>query len=264
MTWTTQQRSDFGKLRAIHRGKGPVVLLLHGVGLQADAWAHQISALADAGHHVIAPDMPGHGESVFHQRRSLADYADTLVQALQDARVDRCVLCGHSMGAMLAFEIAKSLPEKVAGIMALNAVFQRGAQAQQAILQRVANLDSTDRPQHDATLERWFGDTHSPEREACEKWLNAVSLDGYRQAYRCFAQAQTPAPDLLATMTCPAVFMTGAGDPNSTPKMACEMAALTKRGRHQTVEQAAHMLPMTHPAPVNHALLTLSEVCLAP
>ena len=55
MMWTIRQRSDFGALRAIRRGAGPQALLLHGVGLRAEAWNAQIDALA---RHfaVIAPE----------------------------------------------------------------------------------------------------------------------------------------------------------------------------------------------------------------
>lgn len=54
MIWKTRPRSDFGTLKAVVQGSGPAVLLLHGVGLRAEAWGAQIEDLAQD-YTVIAP-----------------------------------------------------------------------------------------------------------------------------------------------------------------------------------------------------------------
>ena len=88
MTWTTRQRSDFGTLQAITAGEGPIVLLVHGVGLQAEAWAAQIDALAHR-FRVIAVDMPGHGKSpLAKQITALSDYTDTIAAGLDATRLN--------------------------------------------------------------------------------------------------------------------------------------------------------------------------------
>ena len=46
MIWTTRPRSRAGPITMISQGKGPPVLLIHGVGLRAEAWAGQIDVLA--------------------------------------------------------------------------------------------------------------------------------------------------------------------------------------------------------------------------
>ncbi|MEM9270089.1 MAG: alpha/beta fold hydrolase, partial [Pseudomonadota bacterium] len=75
MTWTTQPRSERHGLAAIVAGEGPLVLLLHGVGLRAEAWARIQTHLA-AGWEVVAPDMPGHGLSAQQPAmEALEDYA---------------------------------------------------------------------------------------------------------------------------------------------------------------------------------------------
>ena len=93
MTWTTRPRSKFGPLAAITAGEGPLVLLLHGVGLRAEAWGAQIDALVAAGFSVIAPDMLGHGGSD-GPSESLSDFVAPL-KALLD---QPAVVVGHSMG----------------------------------------------------------------------------------------------------------------------------------------------------------------------
>ena len=62
MTWTTRPRSDLAGLACIRAGDGPPVLLIHGVGLRAEAWGAVIDRLAER-FAVHAIDLPGHGES---------------------------------------------------------------------------------------------------------------------------------------------------------------------------------------------------------
>ena len=51
------------KVHYVEAGQGPVVLLLHGLGSSLDTWWRNVEPLADAGLSVLAPDLPGHGDS---------------------------------------------------------------------------------------------------------------------------------------------------------------------------------------------------------
>jgi pimeloyl-ACP methyl ester carboxylesterase len=104
-------------------------------------------------------------------------------------------------------------------------------------------------------LERWFGDALTPEREACAGWLRSVCPVSYKTAYSAFAHSPLPDRAMLASLACPALFMTGGAEPNSTPAMSEAMARLAPRGRAIIVEGAAHMMPMTHAGIVNAALI---------
>jgi len=50
-------------LFVLEQGQGPLVLLCHGWPELSYSWRHQISAIAAAGFHVVAPDMRGFGRS---------------------------------------------------------------------------------------------------------------------------------------------------------------------------------------------------------
>ncbi|MFD1807175.1 alpha/beta fold hydrolase [Gemmobacter lanyuensis] len=64
----TLRLSDGASVRVIEAGTGAPVLLIHGVGMRAEAWGPQIATLS-ATHRVLAVDMPGHGESTPCPRR---------------------------------------------------------------------------------------------------------------------------------------------------------------------------------------------------
>ncbi len=260
MTWTTRPRSEIGGLAAIQTRAGPNVLLLHGVGLRAEAWGAQLDALASVAR-LTAPDMPGHGESPLGDPRvDISEYTEAALHVLN--RLDGPTLVvGHSMGAMIALDLAAKAPQRIAGVVALNAIFERDAEATRAIQTRAAALDGQTPTDPTGTLLRWFGDTESPERTACQNWLTATNPAGYKQAYTLFSNSENPRRDELKKILCPALFMTGELEPNSTPAMSRAMAEIVPQGRAQIVKGAAHMMPMTHAAEVNAALSTfLNEV----
>lgn len=258
MTWTTRPRSKIAGLAACVSGAGPDVLLLHGVGLRAEAWGAQIDALARHAR-VTAPDMPGHGESVLRQAdMSLADYEEAAAAVLE-ALEGPTVVAGHSMGSMLALELATRVPKKVAGVVALNAVFERPEAATQAVEARAASLDGVTTADPSMTLHRWFGRAALPERAACEAWLTSVDPKGYKLAYTAFAQSRSPDRVSLSELSCPALFITGSLEPNATPAMSQTMAELVPQGAAHVVEGAVHMMPMTHPDEVNTQLLAFAE-----
>ena len=82
MTWTTRQRSEIGGLSAVVAGEGPAILLIHGVGLRAEAWNRQTDALS-ANWRTSAVDLPGHGASPLAlDPKSLSDYTNAMAALL--------------------------------------------------------------------------------------------------------------------------------------------------------------------------------------
>lgn len=251
MMWTTQPRSECGALAAIRTGPKPTVLFIHGVGLRAEAWAAQLAALSGKAE-CVAVDLPGHGNSPLPERaQTISDYSEAVASCL-----DRpMTLVGHSMGALIALDLALRNPDRVRGVVALNTIFQRTPQAAAAVQARASALDGVSPVDPETTLQRWFGDAASPERTACEAWLRSVHPKAYKLAYTVFANADGPNPDDLAQLPRPAVFATGAEEPNSTPDMSAALARIAPQGQAKVIAGAAHMMPMTHVGAVNDILL---------
>ena len=252
-SWDDRPRTRLGAHSAIVAGDGPTLLLLHGVGLRAEAWAPIIDHFA-ASRRVVAPDMAGHGNSAaLTEPATLAAFA----KPLADLLTGPTIIVGHSMGAMLALHLAQHDPAKVQAVAALNAIYQRSDTARAAVRQRAAGLDGRTTTDPGPTLNRWFGTADNGARQACDHWLRGVDPAAYKAAYTVFAHEDGPPPDALRRLPCPALFMTGADEPNSTPAMSRAMAALAPQGEALIVPGAAHMMPMTHPGQVIAALQTL-------
>ena len=98
----------------------PTVLLLHGFMTSAATFADLQQRLA-AQLHVVALDLPGHGQSARPARRLTSQYlATTVGRALEQLDLRDVVLVGHSMGAMVALVVADRWPERVRQVVAVN------------------------------------------------------------------------------------------------------------------------------------------------
>lgn len=108
-----QFRNVHGYRRAfLQAGSGPALLLIHGIGDNADSWADVIPELAEH-HTVIAPDLLGHGESDKPRADySIGAYANAMRDLLSVLDVDRVTVMGHSLGGGVAMQFAYQYPER--------------------------------------------------------------------------------------------------------------------------------------------------------
>lgn len=98
-------------------GTGPALVLLHGISSGAASWQPLAARLP--GYRLLAWDAPGYGGSqpLADEHPSAADYARRLAEWLKALGVERCVLVGHSLGALMASAFAAAYPERLAGVV---------------------------------------------------------------------------------------------------------------------------------------------------
>ncbi|MEZ0606039.1 alpha/beta fold hydrolase [Paraburkholderia sp. IW21] len=236
------------------------VVLIHGVGMNQTAWLPQIEALT-ASYQVVVYDMLGHGDSALPTASpTLDEYASQLKALLDAMHMERAHVVGHSMGALVALEFALTHPQHTLSVVALNAVYDRTPAQRKAVMMRAATL--ADAPLDtgvDATLSRWFGDPvpgHLTQAaQAVRRLLLSVDPVGYARTYRLFACSDDAHVGRLANLAVPALFLTGACDPNSSPAMSRAMAAAAPFGRAEIIANERHLMNVTDPEGVNDRLL---------
>ena len=109
-----RQRSAAGlSFLACDGSKGTPVLLLHGIGSNAQSFVPLMQAF-DRRCAVLAWDAPGYGDSqpLAPAWPDAADYAGALDRLLAALDVARCVLLGHSLGALIAARFAAAWPRR--------------------------------------------------------------------------------------------------------------------------------------------------------
>lgn len=98
----------------------PTVFLIHGFPECAYSWRHQLSALAAAGYHVIAPDQRGYGYSSAPQEVSaygIEQFSGDLLGLLDELGKDQAIFVGHDWGALITWEFARLHPERVRAVV---------------------------------------------------------------------------------------------------------------------------------------------------
>jgi len=95
---------------------GRRVLYVHGTGCNSQVWAPHMAAVADA-HTPVAVDLPGHGRSLGHGFRGVADYTYFVVELAKALGWDRFVLVGHSLGGAVALLTALYHGELLDGLV---------------------------------------------------------------------------------------------------------------------------------------------------
>lgn len=94
-------------------GTGQALTLLHGISSCAASWHKQFAGIT--GCRLLAWDMPGYADSPLPAVKQplAADYADALAAMLDRAAVEKTVLLGHSLGALVASAFAAKYPQRV-------------------------------------------------------------------------------------------------------------------------------------------------------
>lgn len=93
-------------------GRGPALLLLHGLGCDHTTWDPVIDALAQR-FTVIAPDLLGHGRSDKPRADyTLGGYANGMRDLLTVLGIDKVTVVGHSFGGGVAMQFAYQFPER--------------------------------------------------------------------------------------------------------------------------------------------------------
>jgi pimeloyl-ACP methyl ester carboxylesterase len=236
-------------------GKGEPLVLIHGVGMRLEAWAPQIAYLS-ATHRVIAVDMPGHGESrKLPVGSPLEAFVAWFGHFLNEMGLETVNVAGHSMGALVSGGAAATFGDRIKRVAYLNGVYKRDPEAKAAVVARAAAIPQSG-VDKEGPLVRWFGDDSDSmiARELTRKWLNLVDPEGYAVAYSAFAGGDATYADCWKDVAGPALFLTGSDDPNSTPLMAAQMAALAPQGSVRIVEGHRHMVNLTAPEVVNALL----------
>ena len=109
---------DGARVHYKNYGKGKEALVLvHGWGCNLNHWRDQIPDLSKR-NRVIALDLLGHGASDKPDVKYTMDlFANSIDAVMRDAKIEKAVIMGHSMGTPVARQFYRKYPEKTLGII---------------------------------------------------------------------------------------------------------------------------------------------------
>jgi pimeloyl-ACP methyl ester carboxylesterase len=247
-------------------GEGPAVLFIHGFPLDRTMWRPLTSALT--GWRRIAPDLRGMGQSEGTDGDvQLATYADDFAALLDALHVDRAVVCGHSMGGYVAFELFRRHAARVSGLILLST--------------RATPDDAEGRAQRDAMIARvrrdgcgFLGDEMVPRLVAPE---SLKTMPEVMQQVRHMAAANPPggivgalaamrdrvdSTPLLPTITVPTLVLAGRNDQLFPASAARAMADAIPDAHYAVIPGAGHLAPLEQPVNTGRLVREFLEALL--
>jgi pimeloyl-ACP methyl ester carboxylesterase len=254
---------DGTRLLYIEAGHGPPVMLLHGLGASVYSWRKTIEPLAIAGYHVVAFDNRGFGAS----GKPSAGYGNAALAALVVAVMDSlhfsdAVVVGHSMGGAIAGEVALRYPDRVRGLVLIDAA---GYGIRAPLVLRLARLPfigaiaTALRGRH--AVERLLRFTYAkPSRVTpadVDQYYAPVAAPDFGPAFRAVLREFNFAAlrGRLGAVRAPTLVMWGADDRMIPAALGRAMATDLQRGAFVLVPDAGHDLQEEAPDEVNRTLI---------
>lgn len=234
----------------------PLVLLVHGAGMDRSVWSQQTRWLAHHDVRAVAVDLPGHGGSEGPALGSLTEMADWIA-AVADALGGPAHVVGHSMGAFIALEAATRHPDRVASVVLM------GLGAAMPVHPDLQAAADAGEPRAADLMAGWM---HGPDQKfglnptpgmsmtGTSRAVIETSPDGVLGLDLALCAAYDGAADAAAALACPATLVLGRLD-RMTPRRAAQ--PLVDVLAHATVVElatAGHAPMMEEPDAVRSAL----------
>lgn len=217
------------------------LLFLHGAGFTGACFERQIAALGDA----YAPNLPGHCEP--GEPASIAEFASAVVSYAEQKSITDVALCGHSMGAAIALQIALD------HLLPVKALILIGAGARLRVAPSLLNGLREDFAAAAADLATHFFDSPDPK---LVEWASASLLTvGSAQTLRDFQACDAfDVLERLPELAVPLLAITGESDRLTPPKYAQTFVDRVPGAQARIIPGAGHFVMVERPVETNEAI----------
>jgi 3-oxoadipate enol-lactonase len=248
-----------GRLAYQVAGDGPVVVLVHGFGLDLRMWDAQAEFLAGR-YRVVRYDCRGFGASGPFDPAVGYTHADDLLALLDHLGIGQAALAGLSFGGRVVLQTALAAPGRVRGLALLDAVLDGVPwdPESEAAIERAVRLARTNGML--AGRDAWLAHplfAAARARPELGRRLAAM-VAGYPGQHWIgrdpHAPDERPVIDALGDLTVPALVLAGEHDVPGFREMAAVLARRIPGARYHLVPGAGHMVNMEQPTAVNDLL----------
>ncbi len=239
-------------------GDDPVVLLIHGAGMDGTIWQLQTRYLAYRGHRAVAVDLPGHGRSEGEPPESVSEMADWVARFAQAAGFDHYHLVGHSMGSLIALDLAARHRDRVDSITLL------GVATAMPVHPELLDAAANDVPRAAALMAAWgLGrPAHAGVNPTPGMWMAGGSralvensAPGVLLADFNACRSHDGALDAARVITCPATVVIGSDDRMTVPAQGRKVADAVPGARLVELDGVGHSMMIEAPGAVKQAII---------
>ena len=235
--------------RAAGPAGAPRVVFLNSLGTDFRIWDDLILALGDRVRS-LRYDERGQGLTDSPQGPySIEGHGEDLLALLDHVGWGRVVLCGLSIGGMIAMEVCRRRPDAVRGMVlsdTSDVIGPREFWDGRMLEVRERGLEAIAGP----VMERWFGASFrrdlSTEAGGWANLLARAPIEGYLGSCAALRDADLVAH--VAELRCPAVCVCGSEDASTTPSAVRRLASRLPDAKYVEVPGAGHLVPVERPS----------------
>jgi 3-oxoadipate enol-lactonase len=230
------------------------LVLIHAFPLSGAMWAHEVRALRDAADPIIAPSLPGFdGTAVPRGDASMDDYADSVVAAMDAAKIERAAVAGISLGGYVAFALWRRHRDRIERLFLADTRAEadtedaRDKRLRLAALIREHGLDALLK-----TPPPWLR-KGSPFWNPLLKMIRGQRPDGVAQGSIAMAHRPDSRPD-LPTIDVPTAVVVGEEDEITPLELARVMSDAIPNATLSIIPGAGHLANLEAPTAFETAL----------
>jgi len=234
------------------------IVFVHGAGLDHSSWGLQSRYFGYHGFNVLAVDLPAHGRSEGPPLASVEAMADWVMACLKELKIGKAILAGHSMGSLVALDFAARYPENAEKIALIGVAYPM--QVSEAFLDAARRNDQAAYDM--ATI--WGHAAQAPlaGNPNPGMWMHGESLarlarlaPGVLHADLAASNAYAGGMEAAARVKCPALFILGARDTMTPPKVARQLIGAVANAKAITIKPSGHCLMAEAPDATLDALI---------
>ena len=235
-------------------GTGESLLLLHGALVRQTMWEAQISDLCKT-YRVITLDLPAHGETPdLHGEYTIEKLAQYVIQQLDKLGIAQAHICGHSLGGMVAQQIAFAYPGRVQKLILAETAFGTKNNWWERIQTELAKPFLQITPQSilvDMSAKQYGSskaDTGRYVRQEMGRYSHETSLRVMNAAFEYAGKER------LKRIKSPTLVLV-AQENKQTHAQGKEMAVLIPDSKFVIIRNANHLLNMDNPGDFNREVV---------
>jgi 3-oxoadipate enol-lactonase len=258
--WTTEFIPGPPRIAVDIAGRGPLVMLMHGIGGNRTNWHDQLLPFA-AHFHAVSWDARGYGESDDYEGAlDFADFAHDLARVLDYFRAPRAHLVGLSMGGLIAMDFHDRYPERVATLTICDSLpgfnHLSAEQRSEFVRLRQEPLLAGKEPKDIAPLVAKTLIGKSACAGSFEQLVASMSALHKQSYLKTIAASATYERSFqLEKIAVPTHVVVGDEDRLTPPEMSRQIAARIAGARLTVIEGAGHLSNIEQPGKFNRAVL---------
>jgi 3-oxoadipate enol-lactonase len=234
----------------------PVLLLANSLGTDLRSWDDVVARLVRH-FRIIRYDKRGHGLTDAPAPPYTVDaLAADVVGLLDHLKIDHALVCGISVGGLIAQALALSHPERVRALVLCDTGARIGAVEsweQRIAAVRASGLNAL----ASAMMERWFSNEFRQRRvvdvRGYSNMLVRTTVDGYIGT--CYALRDADFRQTVSRIKCRTLVLCGAQDIATPPDLGRELARLIPGAKFSLIENAGHLSCIEQPEEMTNRML---------